>query len=186
MASSVGENENCLVSSWSCKPQMSWRPVLSSFKYSTAEAIILKCSFSLSHFENLVFHQDSSSTFRWALQLYIIFSVCSCRVEKLAEQEKVAGELQRSLEQKDDRMNGMQWKIEVCTGKCNVILGQGILAFWRRIRENWNYKAVDLKPVRAGSTMFFINAEGKFVERFSVLNRSFKKKSVMWSWRLLL
>jgi len=49
-----------------------------------------------------------------ALQLYITFFVCSCCVEKLAEQEKIAGELQRSLEQKDERINGMQRKIEVC------------------------------------------------------------------------
>ena len=45
--------------------------------------------------------------------VYTIF-VCFCCVEKLAEQEKIAGELQRSLEQKDERMNGMQRKIEVC------------------------------------------------------------------------
>ncbi len=32
---------------------------------------------------------------------------------QLAEQEKIAGELQTSLEQKDERINGMQRKIEV-------------------------------------------------------------------------
>ena len=35
-------------------------------------------------------------------------------MEKLAGQEKIAGELQKSLDQKDERMNGMQRKIEVC------------------------------------------------------------------------
>ena len=35
-------------------------------------------------------------------------------MEKIAEKEKIAGELQKSLEQKEERMNGMQRKIEVC------------------------------------------------------------------------
>ena len=35
-------------------------------------------------------------------------------LSKLAEQEKIASEMQTSLEQKDDRMTGMQRRIEVC------------------------------------------------------------------------
>lgn len=42
--------------------------------------------------------------------------LCFCFVEKLAEQEKKAGVMQTSLEQKDERMNEMQRKIEVCAG----------------------------------------------------------------------
>lgn len=72
-----------------------------------------------------MFHQDSSSSFlmTWLYNYYglnwrafwlILFFVRSYCVKKLAEQEKIAGELQKSLEQKDERMNGMQRKIEVC------------------------------------------------------------------------
>ena len=53
--------------------------------------------------------------------------VCSCCVKKLAEQEKIAGELQRSLEQKDERMNGMQRKIEVWNW--SFIFGSGKIDF---------------------------------------------------------
>lgn len=81
MTSSVREDENCLVSTWSCKPQISWKPVLSSFKYSTAEAVILNFGFSLIRFENLVFHQGSSSPFWWlgfttVYNIFCLFLLC--------------------------------------------------------------------------------------------------------------
>ena len=69
-----------------------------------------------------------------ALQLYKTFFVCLYCVEKLAGQEKIAGELQRSLEQKDERMNGMQRKIEVCNW--DFIFGSGNIGILKKNQGN--------------------------------------------------
>ena len=77
--------------------------------------------------------------------------VCSRCVEKLAEQEKIAGELQRSLEQKDERMNGMQRKIEVCNW--TFIFLSGNIGILKKNQGKLKLNTVDLKPVRVGRSI---------------------------------